>query len=206
MADPECARGGGESHILAEKRGVSFTLFKNMHENSIFSPITGGGGVRRVRPMLDPPLVADEILNGKITKNEIYFALRKVKKGKTAGIDGFPVELITEGKNYFMPFLEILFNSIFESGVYPDTWVSGLITPIHKKGDKLNPENLPALRKLFEIVLENRLTYINEVCCDNDQFQAGFKANCRTSDNIFILYSLAEHPRKYKKKHFMYAI
>ena len=26
-----------------------------MHENSIFLPITGGG-VRRVRPMLDPPL------------------------------------------------------------------------------------------------------------------------------------------------------
>ena len=47
---------GGVSHILAEKRGVSFTLFQKMHENSIFSPRTGGGGVRRVRPMLDPPL------------------------------------------------------------------------------------------------------------------------------------------------------
>ena len=129
-------------------------------------------------------IMADEILNGKITKNEIYFALRKVKKGKTAGIDG----------------------------VYPDTWVSGIITPIHKKSDKLNPENyhevtvLPALGKLFEIVLENRLTYKNEVCCDNDLFQAGFKANCRTPDNIFILYSLVEHSKKYKKKHFMYAI
>ena len=42
VADPECARGGGVSHILAEKRGVSFTLSKKMHENSIFSPITGG--------------------------------------------------------------------------------------------------------------------------------------------------------------------
>ena len=29
-----------------------------MHENAIFSPITGGGGsIRRVRPMLDPPLM-----------------------------------------------------------------------------------------------------------------------------------------------------
>ena len=25
---PECARGGGVSHILAEKRGVSLTFFK----------------------------------------------------------------------------------------------------------------------------------------------------------------------------------
>ena len=57
VADPDCARGGGVSHILAEKRGVSFTLFKKMHENAIFSPIRGeGGGVHRVRPMLDPPL------------------------------------------------------------------------------------------------------------------------------------------------------
>ena len=43
MADPECARGGGVSHILAEKRGVSFTLLKQMHENAIFSTIRRGG-------------------------------------------------------------------------------------------------------------------------------------------------------------------
>ena len=29
VADPECARGGAVSHILAEKRGVSFTFFKS---------------------------------------------------------------------------------------------------------------------------------------------------------------------------------
>ena len=55
MAYPERARRGSVSHILAEKRGVSFTLFQKMHENAIFSPIRGGG-VRRVRPMLDPSL------------------------------------------------------------------------------------------------------------------------------------------------------
>ena len=42
MVYPECARGGGVSHLLAEKRGVSFTLLKKMHENTIFSPIKGG--------------------------------------------------------------------------------------------------------------------------------------------------------------------
>ena len=30
------------SHILAENRGVGFTLFKKMHENSFFLPMTGG--------------------------------------------------------------------------------------------------------------------------------------------------------------------
>ena len=50
VADPKCARGGGVSHILAEKRGVSFTLLKNMHENSIFLPIMEGGGRRPGTP------------------------------------------------------------------------------------------------------------------------------------------------------------
>ena len=58
VADPKYSRGGGVSHILTEKIGVSFTLLKKMHENAIFSPIRRAGvGVRRSRPMLDPPLV-----------------------------------------------------------------------------------------------------------------------------------------------------
>ena len=56
MADPECARGGGVSHILAEKRVLASLYFKKMHENAIFLPLRGGGGVRRLRPLLDPPL------------------------------------------------------------------------------------------------------------------------------------------------------
>ena len=44
MADQECARGGGVSHILAEKRLLASLYSKKMHENAIFQPIRGGGG------------------------------------------------------------------------------------------------------------------------------------------------------------------
>ena len=60
VAYPECARGGGVSHIFAKKRCVSFTLFKKMHENAIFSPKRGGQ--RRLHPMLDQPLCYEIIL------------------------------------------------------------------------------------------------------------------------------------------------
>ena len=33
------------------------------------------------------------------------------------------------------------FNLIFEKGVFPDTWLIGIIKPIYKTGDKNNPEN-----------------------------------------------------------------
>ena len=42
---------------------------------------------------------------------------------------------------------------------------------------------MPALGKLFESILEMRLSFNNEVCID-------FKRNSRTIDNIFILQSL----------------
>ena len=43
MADQKCARWGGVSYILAEKKILSFSLSKKMHENAIFSPIRGRG-------------------------------------------------------------------------------------------------------------------------------------------------------------------
>ena len=43
VANPECARGGGLSHILADKRGVNVTLFQKMHENAILFNNKEGG-------------------------------------------------------------------------------------------------------------------------------------------------------------------
>ena len=54
---------------------------------------------------------------------------------------------------------------------------------------------MPALGKLFESILETRLSYKNEVCIDDDPCQAGFKRNSRTIDNIFILQSLDQMPK-----------
>ena len=55
VADPECARGGGVSHILAEKGVVASLDSKKCMKMQYFHQ-EGGGGVRRVRPVLDPPL------------------------------------------------------------------------------------------------------------------------------------------------------
>ena len=56
VADPECARGGCVSHILLEK-GVSASHYsKKCMKMLYFHQEGGGGGVRRIRPMLHPPL------------------------------------------------------------------------------------------------------------------------------------------------------
>ena len=49
--------------------------------------------------------------------------------------------------------------------------------------------------KLFESLLNNRLSFKNAVCDDNDPYQAGFKSNSRTTDNIFILCAIIDKQR-----------
>ena len=56
-----------------------------------------------------------------------------------------------------------------------------MIYPVYKKGDQSDPQNyrkvslIPSLAKVFESVLENRLSFKNLVCRDDDPLQRGFK-------------------------------
>ena len=56
-----------------------------------------------------------------------------------------------------------------------------MIYPVHKKGDKSDPQNyrkvslIPSLAKVFESVLENRLSFKNLVCRDDDPLQRDLK-------------------------------
>ena len=101
--------------------------------------------------------------------------------------------------------LTTLFNTIFDSAHYPDDWAQGLIYPVHKKGDRSDPQSyrkvslVPSLAKVFESVLENRLSFKNLVSRDDDPLQRGFKRDCRTSDNLFVLYNLVETQKTRKK-------
>ena len=103
----------------------------------------------------------------------------------------------------FLSLLEASFKNILRTGDYPDKWVQGTITPIHKSGRKSCADNyrrisvMLALGKLLESILETRLSY--KVCIDDDPCQAGFKRNSRTIDNIFILQSLVASQKAHTK-------
>ena len=139
--------------------------------------------------------------------DEVEKALGKIRKGEASGIEGITIELYSLDIKYFTPLLTTLFNTIFDSADYPDDWAQGLIYPVHKKGDKSDPQNyrkvylIPSLAKVFESVLENRLSFKNLVCRDDDPLQKkGFKKDCRTSDNLFVLHNLVETQKHVKKR------
>ena len=99
-----------------------------------------------------------------------------------------------------MPFLLVLFNNIFNSGNFPESWCESIISLIHKSLPTNKPENYRAIAlinclcKLFMEILTIRLTDWAETnnVLDESQAQAGFQKGYSTMDNVFSLQALVQ--------------
>ena len=75
----------------------------------------------------------------------------------------------------------------------PKDWSRMLVSPVHKKGDKLNPENYRAIAllsipgKVFLRVLLNRMKERIEEKCKETQY--GFRPGRGTVDAIFFFWN-----------------
>ena len=140
----------------------------------------------------------NDILNTNFSPEEIQEAVRKLKFNKSVGTDCIPAEFIKACYGSFIQNICDVLNYCIELRQFPDTWAEGLRTSVYKAGDELNPDNyrgitvLPIFKKIFEIVVQQRLEFINEAFDRTDKYNGGFLKGSRTSDNIYILQSLLE--------------
>ena len=133
-----------------------------------------------------------------ITVSEIHSAVKSLKRNKAPGNDQLLNEYFVECIDILASHLCDLFNGILNSGYYPESWMEGLIIPLHKKGHKDDVNNyrgitlVSCLSKLFTTVLNKR---IENFCSDNNSIsdaQFGFRKRRSTVDPIFILHSLVQ--------------
>ena len=118
--------------------------------------------------------------------------------------------MIKASQNYLVPVLTKLFNHIFTTGTFPDSWRHNFLTPLHKKGDRYNPGNYRGiavgsnLSKLFCSVLHNRLVNFLDTRQSIPPNQIGYKKNARTSDHIFTLKILIDKFINKVSKNYLY--
>ena len=100
----------------------------------------------------------------------------------------------------------LLFNTILTFNVYPIEWKKDILGPLHKSGDKSDPNNFRGIcisscfGKLFNSILRNRL---EDKCQDNNfitKCQASGKQNVRTSDHLLVLKHIIHKYTKVKKQ------
>ena len=123
------------------------------------------------------------------------------------GIDQIPNEYLKYAESKLVPIFTRLFNLIFNSGILPDDWLTGIIKPIYKKkGNPKEPESyrpitiVSCFGKLFTSILNKRITTFLESMEKFKENQAGFRKNYSTTDHIFSLYALFEILKQRKKK------
>ena len=129
--------------------------------------------------------------------------LRKLKPRKLY-TDRISNEIIKSSADILIKGFRKIFNTILKTGQFPSSSCEGLITPIFKSGNRLDPNNYrgicvsSSLGKLFCSILNKRLmTYVNE----NEIIhpcQIGFMPGNRTADHVLTLKTLHD---KYVKQH-----
>ena len=145
------------------------------------------------------------ILNDPFTSEEITATISGLKNGKSSSDDLISNEILkylVEDENG-TNLLKKLFNQCLDTATYP--WNNSIISPLHKKGCKSDPDNYRAvavsstLGKLFSTILLNRILKIKSDICPDPINQLGFSKGAQTCDHILTLSTIASKYRKLKQ-------
>ena len=151
------------------------------------------------RALTLPPISNTEgPLDYEMVIDELEYAAKKLKYGKSCGVDNNSNEMILALVKTYPKILLKLFNAILMSSeVIPD-WAMGMIVPIHKDGPKLDTANyrgitlMSCLSKLFLSILNNRLVIFAVENKLLSPAQLGFVIKNRCSDAHIIIHNLVQ--------------
>lgn len=134
-------------------------------------------------------------INSPITSHELYNNLKYTKIHTAPGVDQISYLIIKNLPGNFSSYLLNIYNTIYMSGQYPDSWKVAKISPILKKDkDHFNPKSyrpislLSCLSKLLEKIICNRISFWLDTESLLSRTQLGFRKGMGTTDAITKLH------------------
>ncbi|GBG61374.1 hypothetical protein CBR_g20405 [Chara braunii] len=131
-----------------------------------------------------------------ITEEEVVRAIAELPRLKTPGLDGMPVELYKELRNFFGVLLTAAYNEAVKGGTLPQGFADAYVVLLFKKGAKEDVRNwrpisiLNALYKILAKVLANRLKEVLPSIIDSTQ--TGFVAGRQILSKILLAQQILE--------------
>ena len=122
----------------------------------------------------------------------------KLKREKQAASTWYPSNFTNMAKKSCTNSILAVLNFVLTRGDYPQIGADRVITPIYKVGKMSEPENyrkitlLSSFGKLFDSVMNNRLSFVKEALRLEKPFQNRFKQGAQSTDNLFILNSVID--------------
>lgn len=137
-----------------------------------------------------------DYFDAKITSDEMYLAIHKMKCNKTPGPDKIIVEQIKHLNIFWGENLLDMYNKILEYHKIPSKLANIDMVMLHKKGDQKNPGNyrsIALLNNLFKIFTQILVSRIYNWCEENNiinEGQMGFRKQRGCLDGIFVLSAI----------------
>ena len=73
--------------------------------------------------------------NQPILRKEVEAAVQSLKKGKSAGVDNIPAELVQAGGEDVITAFTTICDKIWQTGEWPTPWTQSLVITLLKKGN-----------------------------------------------------------------------
>lgn len=147
----------------------------------------------------------DTLMEGGYTLDFVAKIAKTLKNGKASFLDGSINEVIKHSIPSTSPILVKLFNHIELSSIFPTSWKSSFLVPLHKKGSQGDPDNYRGLAvgsnigKMYTKCLNTKMKNFVEKQNILSPHQFGFRDDYRTTDAIFSLRSMVSHYKNGKK-------
>ena len=130
-----------------------------------------------------------------ITETEVINLINSISTNKSSCIDKLPARLLKDALLAIPKQITQLFNISLTTGIFPDAWKEGKITPIPKKGNTSNINNIrpitqtPIIGKLLERYVANHVKEYLEKNKLLYKGQGGFRQNHSTIKSIYSVVS-----------------
>ena len=149
----------------------------------------------------DQPEIATSDTIPSILLEEVRHVLRILKKKKAAGPNGICPELLKFGGPYLESLLLNLFNSMINTGIFPDDFKKSEIITIFKKGDALKCDNfrpINLLNQAYKILMQIIYKRISNTLIDSlPPTQAAYQPGRNTVEQIQALQQIIEKSKEY---------
>ncbi|MES9972861.1 MAG: reverse transcriptase family protein, partial [Candidatus Thiodiazotropha sp.] len=130
--------------------------------------------------------------NVSFTGSAVKSKLLALRINSSPGIDGIHPKVLFKIANQISDPLASIFQNLFDQGLVPSAWKSGIITPIYKGGLRSDPSNyrpvtlLPVLSKVMEsIIADNLMQYLESSGIILDE-QHGFRRGRSCMSNLLL--------------------
>ena len=193
---PRCSTGGITSLEVNGSLVTSFSEIANIFNNFFTDvgtnlaaqiPSTVRSPMDYVKSYMKEP--ATQFSFKPVSAKDVKKLIMNIPNGKATGLDNIQARLLKMSSPAISSSLAYIFNLSLTTGKFPKDWKMARLSPIYKKGSKLEPGNyrpvsvLPVVSKFIERIAHNQLyNYLteNNLLCKQ---QSGFrqKHSCQTS-------------------------